>query len=372
MSSSTSTTLGQGPRRVALSLAWLTGSLLLVGGLVTTYRVGMAVEDWPTTFGFSMFAYPLDEMIESGWGVTIEHSHRMLASTVGLLSLVLVLVTAARAHRSAAVLTGLAAAAEVMLVLDVLRVGTIGGPVQVALLATVAALLLASLLVADRRGPRAIANLIHLAIIGQGLLGGTRVLENSQDLAFVHGSAAQLVFLLIMMGVVLTSPTFEAARPSSSPAGRGLTTAAWVATGLVYLQIVLGAWLRHSGQTTPLIFHLALAFAAVGAVVGLARRLKTVAAEGGERAPLARLRVRLVVLLVVQIALGVASLVAILFLSGGFAGRVTLLEAVAASAHVLVGALLLGSCAATALWSGRLLRVDPEARNLPAVEGGVA
>ena len=371
MSPSPSTPPSQGPRRVALALAWLTGALLVVGGLVTTYRVGMAVTDWPTTFGYSMFAYPLDQMVED-FGVTVEHSHRMLASTVGLLSLVLVLVTAARTRAAAVALTGLAATAEVLLVLDVLRVGTIGGAVQVGLLAAVAGLLLVSLLVPDRRGPRAIASLIHLGIIGQGLLGGTRVLENSQDLAFLHGSAAQLVFLLIAMGVVLTSPRFESARPSASAAGRGLAATAWLATGLVYLQIVLGAWLRHSGQTTPLMFHLALALAAVGAVVGLARRLKAVAAEGGERAPLTRLRGRLLVLVAAQVALGLASLAAILVLSGGFAGRVTVLEAVTASAHVLVGALLLGACAATALWSGRLLCAGAREAGLPAMEGGAA
>ena len=57
---------------------------------MTTYRVGMAVPDWPTTFGSGMFAYPLERMLES-FGVTVEHSHRVLASIVGMLTVALVL-----------------------------------------------------------------------------------------------------------------------------------------------------------------------------------------------------------------------------------------------------------------------------------------
>ena len=78
---------------MAWILAVCTFALLLVGGLVTTYRVGMAVPDWPTTFGSSMFAYPLERMLED-WGVTVEHSHRLLASVVGMLTVVMVLVCA--------------------------------------------------------------------------------------------------------------------------------------------------------------------------------------------------------------------------------------------------------------------------------------
>ena len=367
--------LTQGPRRVALALAWLTGALLVLGGLVTTYRVGMAVTDWPTTFGYSMFAYPLDQMV-ADFGVTVEHSHRMLASTVGLLSLVLVLVTAARTAPAVVALTGLAVTAEVWLVAEVLRTGGIGGALQVGLLGAVAGLLLLSLVWSDRRGPRAIVNGIHLAVIGQGLLGGTRVLENSQHLAFLHGSVAQLVFLLMVIGVVLTSPRFEGAAPSESADAKGLVGAAWQATGLVYVQIVLGAWLRHTGQPAPLMFHLVFAFAAVGAVLLLTRRLKAVVEEDprADRQPLRRLRRVMLVLLVVQVGLGLASLAAIQLLSGGFAGRVTALEGVTASAHVLAGALLLGACAATALWSARLLRArrDPAAASqATALEGGM-
>lgn len=362
------------PRRLALVLAWLTGALLVVGALVTTYRVGMAVTDWPTTFGYSMFAYPLGAMLED-FGVTVEHGHRMLASLVGLVSLALVLVTAARGARAVVAVTGLAAAAEVLLVLDVLRVGAVGGALQASLLAAVAGLLLLALVHPWRRGPRAIAAVIHLAIIGQGLLGGSRVLENSQQLAFLHGSAAQLVFLLVAMGVVITSPRYRSAEPAP---GRGPVGLAALATGLVYAQVVLGAWLRHTGRATPLLMHLVFAFAAVGAALALARALRRAADEGSEaghdRAPLRRLSAWILGLVAVQVLLGLASLAAIQLLSGGFTGPVTVTEAVTASAHVLAGALLLGSCAAAGLWSARLVAPRPAHHPAvaPALDGGVA
>ena len=59
--------------------------LLLLGGAVTTYRVGMAVPDWPGTFYENMWTFPLSDMLEKGYGVTLEHTHRLWASAVGLL-----------------------------------------------------------------------------------------------------------------------------------------------------------------------------------------------------------------------------------------------------------------------------------------------
>ena len=360
--------LTRGPRRLALTLACLTGALLVIGGLVTTYRVGMAVVDWPTTFGYSMFTYPLDHMLEN-FGVTVEHTHRMVASAVGLVSLILVLVTAAGVGRGVAILTWLAGLTECLLVLEVIRTGAVGGSLQVLLLGLVFVLLLAGLALSGRRPQRAIAISIHLAVIGQGLLGGTRVLENSQHLAFLHGSAAQLVFLLILMGVVLTSPRFVQAEVAPSAGGQGLAFLAWGTAGLVYLQSVLGAWLRHTGLNKPLVLHLALAFVVAGMVLLLARRLKEVAGEEPKRLPLARLRSCLLALLGMQVVLGMASLYAILELAGGFEGRATVIEAVTTSAHVLVGGLLLGACASSGLWSARLLRTPGPVANL---EGGLA
>ena len=108
-SDSTSEAGGRWPHRCAVVLAFGALLLVLAGGLVTTYRVGMAVPDWPTTFGYGMFSYPLDRMLEN-FGVTIEHGHRLIASLVGLASIVAMLVAAAGAARGARVLAWLAIA----------------------------------------------------------------------------------------------------------------------------------------------------------------------------------------------------------------------------------------------------------------------
>src|SRR5271157_4647199 len=72
------------------AMAWLaavfTLPLLYVGGSVTTYRVGLAVPDWPTTFGINMFLF---NMWDHPFGVRVEHAHRLYGAAVGLFTLIL-------------------------------------------------------------------------------------------------------------------------------------------------------------------------------------------------------------------------------------------------------------------------------------------
>src|SRR5664279_2848980 len=75
-----------GPHRVALLAAALTLPLLFVGGSVTSYGVGMAVPDWPTTFGANMFLY---NFWNAPFGVQVEHTHRLYGSAVGLATIFL-------------------------------------------------------------------------------------------------------------------------------------------------------------------------------------------------------------------------------------------------------------------------------------------
>src|SRR3989337_1847164 len=72
--------------RVALLTAVATLPLLFIGGLVTSKGAGLAVPDWPTSFGYNMFLYPWSKMVG---GIFYEHSHRLVASTVGFLTIVL-------------------------------------------------------------------------------------------------------------------------------------------------------------------------------------------------------------------------------------------------------------------------------------------
>src|SRR3981189_2392481 len=60
--------------------------LICSGGIVASKGVGLAVPDWPTTFGYNMFLFPVSKWIG---GVLFEHTHRLIASTVGFLTIIL-------------------------------------------------------------------------------------------------------------------------------------------------------------------------------------------------------------------------------------------------------------------------------------------
>src|ERR1700740_1974176 len=70
--------------------AWLTAvaTLFLIcsGGMVTSKNAGLAVPDWPTTFGYNMFLFPVSKWVG---GIFFEHTHRLIASTVGFLTIIL-------------------------------------------------------------------------------------------------------------------------------------------------------------------------------------------------------------------------------------------------------------------------------------------
>src|SRR5574341_2080325 len=76
------------PHRLAILTAGATFLLILAGGLVTNTGAGLAVPDWPTTFGYNMFLYPWSRMIG---GIFYEHGHRLVASVVGVLTIALAL-----------------------------------------------------------------------------------------------------------------------------------------------------------------------------------------------------------------------------------------------------------------------------------------
>src|ERR1041385_4268868 len=74
--------------RFALLTAVCTLFLIAIGGLVTSHGAGMAVPDWPNSYGYNMFAFPISKWVG---GILYEHSHRLMASLVGLLTSVLAL-----------------------------------------------------------------------------------------------------------------------------------------------------------------------------------------------------------------------------------------------------------------------------------------
>src|SRR3982074_1908311 len=89
---STSTPVRLGPlsacwfNRFAWLLCVATLFLICSGGMVTSKGVGLAVPDWPTTFGYNMFLFPVSKWIG---GIFFEHTHRLIASIVGFMTIIL-------------------------------------------------------------------------------------------------------------------------------------------------------------------------------------------------------------------------------------------------------------------------------------------
>jgi len=234
------------PHRLAAVTAATTVLLIFVGGLVTNTGSALAVPDWPTSFGYNMFLYPWSKMVG---GIFYEHSHRLIGSTVGMLTL---------------------------------------------------ALALSLWLSQPRPLPRWLGVVAVVAVIIQGVLGGLRVVLLNQPMAIFHACLAQAFFALLVSLAVMTSRFWEQAAeaPRLSDAMR-LRKIALTTVALVYLQIVAGALLTHTGMRLDA--HLLFAVLVVGAVGLLAIR---VLGGHAERATLRRPALLLLALLVTQLSLG--------------------------------------------------------------------
>src|SRR5213080_1185198 len=175
----------RGIHRLAVATAASTFVLLFVGGLVTSTGSALAVPDWPLSFGQ---VFP--PMVG---GVLFEHGHRLVATLVGSLTLVLALWIAIAEPRPAVRASGLVAL---------------------------------------------------FAVVLQGVLGGITVLYKLPlAVSVTHACLAQTFFCLTVALAIVTSPAWSAPRPRRSPGALGVL--AGLTTGAVFGQLVLGALMRH-------------------------------------------------------------------------------------------------------------------------------
>jgi len=251
------------PHRLAVALALVTFPLIWVGGLVTTYDAGMAVPDWPGTYGYNLLLYPWTTWVAGPWDLFIEHGHRLLGAAAGLVAIALVVVV-------------------------------------------------------FRTDPRA---WLHRAAIGalvlvilQGLLGGARVLLDERLVAMIHACVGPLFFAYLAGLVVATSKWWETQDQEESNAGSRLLLSAWILVAAAYIQLALGAMIRHVPlAASTSVFRIALIF---HLVVAAALAVQTAATAwhawraGRTRAGFRPLALGLPLLVAAQIVLGLATYVA--------------------------------------------------------------
>jgi cytochrome c oxidase assembly protein subunit 15 len=279
--------------------------LLIVGGIVTGHEAGLAVVDWPNSYGYAMFLYPLSRMSA---GIYYEHAHRLFGTLVGLTTLVLAV------HLQ---------------------------------------------IVESRRWLKRCAWVALIVVVVQGILGGLRVTgrftmsdlpgatEPNLGLAVVHGVVGQSFFALMVAIATFTSTTWRApataATVGASDAGRPLSAALVL---LLIVQIVVGAIQRHVAQ--GLLVHITL-----GSLVAIIAGVVGAQAWARWRATptLRRLGPSLGVLAAAQMLLGVAALLATT-LTAGVTPR-PLVDVVVTTIHQSAGAALLAVAVVVGVWARR-------------------
>jgi heme a synthase len=287
-------------------VAAATALLILAGGLVTSTGSGLSVPDWPTTYGWFMFTFPLEKMVG---GIRYEHTHRLIASTVGML----ICVLAFWLWRTE-----------------------------------------------PRRWVRRLGYLAVAAVTTQGILGGITVLWFlPAPISIAHAGLAQLVFCVTVAIALATSGGWKRGygRPVDDDTLRRLTVAT---TALIYAQVLVGATMRHTGAglaipdfplvfggvlppywTTPLAIHYAHRLGAIVLTTLVLATIGYVFARHRGRPELLRPASLLVVVVIVQVTLG-----ALTVLTGK--------EYLVNSLHVLGGALVLVTSLVLTLRAHRL------------------
>jgi len=349
---------------------------------VTTYAAGMAVPDWPSTYGYNLFLYPAESWLEV-WDVFLEHGHRLLGSVVGLATIVLAALLWRRDPRPIMWwLAGIALAGVCLQgVLGGLRVT--GSAIYEAEIAWVSAPLFLTLSTAllvlliqavpagstNRRTVTFWARAIAVAALFSGLAWwAIAAVEDRLFLAKAHGCTAPAFFALAAGMVTATSANWHSGGSQTSGGrGRLLGWLAVIAVGAIYVQIVLGANLRHiAPDAAPWWFtlwvwlHVILAAGIVLLILGLLIVQRRAAPS---QSILRRRILVLAGLFALQVALGIATWLTnygwpLWFTENVVAVEYTVVaeglwQVLSTTAHVGVGSLCLAAATSTALWARR-------------------
>lgn len=276
--------------------------LVAWGAFVTSINAGMAVPDWPSSFNSYDPFNPWPEW----WTITpvlAEHGHRLLGALVGFFTLTLAVWTWFSEER-----TWMKKVAVGALVL----------------------------------------------VIVQGLLGGLRVVWVSIDLAVVHAMVAQLFFALLASMIVFTSDSWkEAGLQDESDVSNNRRTMAslskivYFAPAMVYIQVFLGALLRHPGTGISPFFaglHMAGAFLATAFVVVFWSKVNSFS---DDLAPVKKAAFAMTSILSIQVLLGLFAYLVLLDESGLV--KASNVQVIANTSHMVIGALLFAATVSTSV-----------------------
>ncbi|MCP3979670.1 MAG: hypothetical protein GY716_10145 [bacterium] len=274
--------------------------LLAVGGLVTSAEAGLAVDDWPTSFGYNMFLYPLSRMTG---GIYYEHAHRLFGALVGLTTLVLAVFLQR---------------------------------------------------VDSRRWVRTLGWVALGMVIVQGMLGGIRVTERSIALALTHGVLGQVFLaMLVALGAFTSATWLGDSAPLRRPTARTDRLLGGMLVGIVIVQLVLGAAQRHTDNLLVPHVLVGLAFVAPLAIhVGV----RSWGLNEGQPL-LQRLGLALVGAICVQLMLGLGALVVTVAAKDGTLSRSW--DLVIATTHQWFGACVFALSVVLLTLSFRLLAPGP-------------
>lgn len=275
--------------RFAVFTACITLILIVAGALVTSNDAGLSVPDWPTSFGS---IYKIPHMVG---GIKYEHTHRMIAEFVGLLTIILAVWTWRAEKRRWLRILGLAA------------LGT---------------------------------------VIAQGILGGlTVIFLLPAPISSAHAAVAQTFFCIAVSIAVFTGRRWLQEQPRTEFDARRPTlfTLTLLSIFVLYVQLLLGAMFRHHGLSWwPHVVH-----AAVVAIVISWTAVRAISAFSKVEA-VKRPAVIMLSLMVAQLCLGFLAFITRV-MWGRDAAQPELPMVIATVVHVAVGALLLATTVVLAI-----------------------
>ncbi len=235
--------------RLAVLTALATLVLIGIGGLVTSHGAGMAVPDWPTSYGYNMFFFPVSQWVG---GIFYEHTHRLVASLVGLLTALLAGWIWVRETAGPLRKAGLA---WIILTLGLMGVRTQGMFIVLAGVAVVVIAYSFTKVGSDERPLRWWAAIAFSVVLVQGVLGGLRVTAMKDELGIFHGTLAQCFLVLLCCLALVTSPWWRRLKADSHRVAVPAKVRSFllITTLLILAQLALGASMRHqhAGLAVP-------------------------------------------------------------------------------------------------------------------------